>query len=74
MSTKIKDAVYRWYEGEYIPHENRPGAAIAFVGGWYRRHWTALAARAVLEFCAREWKWLLGFLLAFLTAMVAMLQ
>jgi len=45
MLAKIK----RWYVGHYLPYD-----------GFYERHWTANAARAVVGFYLREWKWCWG--------------
>jgi hypothetical protein len=56
MLEKIK----RWYEGEYIPHENDVNSALFRIGGNYRRHWTARLARWAIDFYMREWKWTLG--------------
>lgn len=57
----MKQIIKRWYEGEYVPHENDPGSPVVFLnGGHYRRHWTARFARWAIDFYIREWKWTLG--------------
>lgn len=61
---KIKAAVARWFDGEDVPSDNPPEAAVVFVMGYRRRHWSARLVRAVLGFCAREWKWLVWLALA----------
>lgn len=57
---RTKTAISTWYQGTYTPYENLPGSPLIFVGGDYHRHWTARAARAIVEFIAREWKWIIG--------------
>ena len=56
----VPKSLKRWYEGKYIPHENDPGSPVVFIGGSYERHWSAKAARALVEFWQREWKWTIG--------------
>lgn len=55
----IKAAVKRWWQGRYVEPENDPHSGVVFVMGWYERHWTARACRAVLGFFGREWRWLI---------------
>jgi hypothetical protein len=52
--------VKRWWEGEFIPHENDPHSSVVFVGGRQRRHWTARACRAVAEYARENHRWLIG--------------
>jgi len=34
------------------------------MGGYRQRHWTARCARAVIDFSMREWKWVIGTIIA----------
>ena len=61
---KMKQAIQRWYEGTYVPHENQPHSSLQFMGGYQKRHWTARCARAVIDFCMSEWKWVIGTIIA----------
>lgn len=57
-------AVKRWWEGTFVLYDNPPNSAAFFVGGNYRRHWTARVARAVVGFLRAEWKWVVGVIIA----------
>lgn len=63
---KIKD----WYEGEYIPYQNEMGRKPFFIpGGRYRRHWTANAARWLLNDVKKDhMRWL-----AFIVSVLALI-
>lgn len=52
------DKIRKWYEGVYVPFESDPYSPVVFTGGGYQRHWTAQAARVLVEFYLREWRWL----------------
>jgi hypothetical protein len=53
-----------WYQGKFVVYENDPNSSVFVVGGDYERHWSARAARIMVEFYLREWKWILATLLA----------
>ncbi len=36
----MRDFFRKWWEGEYVPYENKPNSPIVFIGGDYERHWT----------------------------------
>lgn len=55
----MKQAIKKWYEGEFEPARNDPQASFWMVGS-VRRHWTARFARWAIDFYMREWKWVLG--------------
>jgi hypothetical protein len=55
----VKSKIENWYTGKYTPHENPANSPLYFVGGYYKRHWTAVAAHVVVEFYLREWKWVI---------------
>ncbi len=61
---RLRSVVGKWYEGEFIMHENPPDTSVFIVGGTYKRHWTARFARALVTFHTKEWKWALPFYLA----------
>ncbi len=56
----MREIFRRWWEGQYVPYENDPNAAVFFVGGADERHWTANLARWAWGFYQREWKWTLN--------------
>lgn len=56
----MKEKIKRWYDGEFIAHESEPNSPLYFVGGEYKKHWTAKLARWAVRFYMREWKWTLG--------------
>ena len=61
---RIRMAVRQWWNGEYVPYRREPGNDLIIIGGDEKRHWTADAARGVVAFAQKEWKWLIGFFLA----------
>ncbi|WP_172978841.1 hypothetical protein [Roseovarius sp. THAF8] len=60
----MRERVGTWWNGRFIPAENDPGDSLIVFGGITHRHWTSRAARAVVGFVAREWKWVIGTTLA----------
>jgi len=67
----FREKIQRWYEGNYIPPDNRPDSPIVFVLGRYKRHWTSQALHWAVDFYLREWKWLLPFVVAIIGTIVA---
>lgn len=67
MRQKIK----AWYEGEYIPGQRDPHASF-WEMGYYRRHWTARFASWLLSFWLREWKWIIGTVLAIIGLIIGL--
>ena len=61
---KMWDAVRAWWAGRWEPFENEPGSDFVFIGGTTTHHWTAKVARAIWRFMAKEWKWIIGTLVA----------
>jgi hypothetical protein len=68
----MKEKIRKWYEGEFIVHENDHSSGLVFTGGNYKRHWTAKLARVVADFWLLHWKWVfatvfavVGLILAF---------
>ena len=49
----------RWWQGTYVPWENDPRNSIMFIGGEYRRHWTAEVAHASCSYFIRNQMWLI---------------
>lgn len=61
----MKQAIKKWYEGEYVPFKNDPNSGVVFINaGHFERHWTARFIRWAIDFYMREWKWVLGALAA----------
>jgi len=58
------ERIANWYKGKFVAYHSEPGSSLVFMGGSYERHWTARAARAVAEFYLREWKWIIGTVIA----------
>lgn len=67
----IRKAVRDWYYGEFVPFENRPDSPVVFVGGYYRRHWTAVVAHVLVDFYLREWKWVITTILGIIAVAAA---
>ncbi len=64
----------RWWEGEYVPHENDPSSDLVFTGGWYRRHWASRALHTIAEFHQREWKFAVTAYLTMIGIVAAILK
>lgn len=56
--------VRRWYHGKTMAVENDPSSLVVFHGFHTERHWTALCARALVEFYLAHWKWLWSTMIA----------
>ncbi len=56
--------IKRWWNGTYVPFKNKANDRAYLIGGTQEFHWTARVARAVVGFLLREWKWVIGTLLA----------
>jgi hypothetical protein len=57
--------VRTWWQGEFIG-DSEPG----FIIFGFRRHWTAEWARKIIGFSKREWKWIVGTMLAVLALLL----
>jgi hypothetical protein len=46
----------RWYEGEFTPYENEPGALMVRMGGYYRRRHqkTSSSVKCEVEHCHNQ--------------------
>ena len=64
VGRKMRERLRSWWNGKYVVHENEPGSSLVFIGGVTHWHWTARVARAVVGFLGREWKWVIGTLIA----------
>jgi hypothetical protein len=67
----MKEQIRKWYEGEFVAHENDPSSALVFTSGNYKRQWTAKLARIVVEFWLRDWKWVIGTVFAVVGVLLA---
>ena len=56
----------QWWEGKYVPPPppDFSGGVVIMSIGHRERHWSARTASAIGTFVAKEWKWVLGFVLA----------
>ena len=64
QAKSVIEKIQQWYEGEYVVYESDPHSPVIFIGGDYRRHWTAAVARVLVEFWLAHWKWIIGSLIA----------
>lgn len=60
--------IRKWWDGEWVDI-NEPNSLIVFMP-YQERHWTARAVRDILQFCATEWKWLIGIAIAIAAVIV----
>ncbi len=60
IALSIKQIIQDWYVGKFVPYENEPNSGLIFIGGTQQRHWTALAAAALIHFYLAHWKWIIG--------------
>lgn len=54
-----------WYDGEAVVYEP------PLIGFTMRRHWTASAARVLVEFWQRHWQWIIGTGIAIVASVAA---
>jgi hypothetical protein len=71
LSAKVKT----WYRGKYIPPpDNDPDSPIAIIsGGHYKQPFLAKALGQICKFWLNHWQWILVFLIAIASLIVAML-
>jgi hypothetical protein len=70
----VRGKIRVWYEGTFVPYENDPDDLVVFIGGAYRRHWTAKIARAITQFWLDHWQWAIGTVLAICGMAIALLK
>jgi hypothetical protein len=68
----LREIIENWYEGEFVPFQNEPNDPVFIMGGRYRRHWTAQAARVLVKFWQNHWQWTVGTMLAICGLAVAL--
>lgn len=61
---RLKHIVSRWYNGTFIPYKNDPSSPVVVIGGYTKRHWTANAIHAVIDFSSANWKYMITTLIA----------
>ena len=71
---RVWERLKKWYEGEYVPHENDPDSPIVLIGGYTKRPWVAYAIDAALKFCTAHRKWLIGTVIALLALTVSIFR
>jgi hypothetical protein len=67
---KLFNAVKHWYRGQFIEYRYDPESPILVLRGQWRRHWTARAAHALIDFYRRHWKWVCTSAITILLAVV----
>ena len=66
----LKQKIATWYQGTYVPEP--PGSP--FLMGSYQRHWSSRMLHMCIDFYLKEWKWLLPFVVAVVSAVVAIVK
>jgi len=56
------EKIHRWYEGEYKPPKDH--GPLVMLMGHYERHWTARLTTWLIVFWLREYKWIIGTIIA----------
>jgi len=56
----MRERIRRWYEGEYKSHVNSEDSGLVRVRITGQPHWTAKAARWIVEFYLKHWKFVIG--------------
>lgn len=47
----MKQAIKKWWDGEYVPFKNTPNSGVVFLnGGHFERHWSSTVAHVVIGF------------------------
>lgn len=64
MGSNMRERIRKWWEGEFVPYDDHPDNGVVMFGGFTHRHWTSHAAQAGVGFLGREWKWVIGTLIA----------
>jgi len=70
LHNSIRDKVRNWWHGQ--PYENEPGSPVIIFAT--RRHWTARACRAALEYARVNHQWLIMAVIAAAGVIVAALK
>jgi hypothetical protein len=52
---KLRDTIRKWWEGEFIPPANPPGAQVVLLSGRQKRHWTSSACHWLAIFWREHW-------------------
>lgn len=68
----FKTRVRNWWDGRFIPYENDPNDSVVIIGGNQEWHWTARVARRIVAFLGKEWKWVIGTILAVIALVIAL--
>jgi hypothetical protein len=64
ITMSLRETIENWYQGELITNKYGPRDSLVFIGGTYKRHWTACFARMLAEFWLNHWKWAIGTMIA----------
>ena len=60
----VRRRFLRWWRGEFVRYETRPGEAIPLFPGYQKRHWTSRFTHVLVDFYLEHWKWLITTALA----------
>ncbi len=70
----LREKIRKWYEGQFIPHDNDPYTSVVLIGGTYQHHWTASVVRTLLKFWLDHWQWIIGTTLAVCGLIIAVFR
>lgn len=71
-SMGLRDALRSWWHGEYLDDDRH--SSLVILPGILHRHWTARAARAMLEYARENHRWLIGTLIGAAGVILAALK
>jgi hypothetical protein len=57
---RLREKLWNWYKGEFVPYENDPSSALVFFGDTYNRRWSATALQVLVKFWENHWQWIIG--------------
>jgi hypothetical protein len=61
----ISSHIKTWYNGKFVSYQNDADSDLIFiVGGYHKRHWSAIVARCFVAFYLRHWKWIWSSIIA----------
>jgi hypothetical protein len=72
MWQRLKDRFFEWYYGPWKPYEN-PDADVVIIGGDHDPSLPARLAQAIVGFCIRLWRWIIGIGAAVILGSIALL-
>ena len=56
----INDRLRVWWDGAYIPPDNRGNSGLVILQGHYEQHWTSRASHVALGYFKAHHQWIIG--------------